>query len=99
QRPTPCLRALPPMTAQIATALGPTLDEPGALQLSSTVHVSEGSIATDEVEVTRSRMSASPLKADNLHTISASPLSAKSGHCAPRGTQGSRLLLRLIAPT
>jgi hypothetical protein len=33
-----------------------------------------GSIATDEVEVTRSRMSASPLKADNLHTISASPL-------------------------
>src|SRR5262249_7742608 len=25
------------------------------------------------------RMSASPLKADNLHTISASPLSAKSG--------------------
>src|SRR5262245_29714732 len=37
-----------------------------------------GSIATDEVEVTRSRMSASPLKADNLHTISASPLSAKS---------------------
>src|SRR5262249_44997264 len=35
-----------------------------------------GSIATDEVEVTRSRMSASPLKADNLHTISASPLSA-----------------------
>src|SRR5262249_55432063 len=38
-----------------------------------------GSIATDEVEVTRSRMSASPLKADNLHTISASPLSARSG--------------------
>src|SRR5262249_33545756 len=37
-----------------------------------------GSIATDEVEVTRSRMSASPLKADNLHTISASPLSARS---------------------
>jgi hypothetical protein len=29
-----------------------------------------GSIATDELEVTRSRMSASPLKADNLHTIS-----------------------------
>src|SRR5215475_7443174 len=42
-----------------------------------------GSIATDEVEVTRSRMSASPLKADNLHTISASPLSATTGlvHC------------------
>src|SRR5262249_50853507 len=37
-----------------------------------------GSIATDEVEVTRSRMSASPLKADNLHTISASPLCANS---------------------
>src|SRR5215472_11446724 len=36
-----------------------------------------GSIGTDEVEVTRSRMSASPLKADNLHTISASPLCAK----------------------
>jgi len=33
------------MTAQIATALGPTLDEPGALQQSSTVHVSEGSEA------------------------------------------------------
>src|SRR5262245_5985081 len=43
QRPTPSLRALPLMTAQIATALGPTLDEPGALQQSSTVHVSEGS--------------------------------------------------------
>src|SRR5262245_46038082 len=43
-------------------------------------HVRNGSIATDEVEVTRSRMSASPLKADNLHTISASPLSAISGH-------------------
>jgi len=38
-----------------------------------------GSIATDEVEVTRSRMSASPLKADNLHTISANPLSAITG--------------------
>src|SRR5215470_2885026 len=47
QRPTPCLRALPPMTAQIATALGPTLDEPGALQQSSTVHVSEGSNPDD----------------------------------------------------
>src|SRR5262245_26347503 len=46
QRPTPCLRASPPMTAQIATALGPTLDEPGALQQSSTVHVSEGSFAS-----------------------------------------------------
>src|SRR5262245_26917929 len=41
-------------------------------------HVRFGSIATDEVEVTRSRMSASPLKAGNLHTISASPLSAIS---------------------
>jgi hypothetical protein len=39
-----------------------------------------GSIATDEVEVARSRMSASPLKADNLHTISASLLSAKGTH-------------------
>ena len=46
--------------------------------------VRDGSIATDEVEVTRSRMSASPLKADNLHTISASPLSAKSRHSALR---------------
>ena len=36
------------MTAQIATALGPTLDEPGALQQSSTVHVSEGSKADIE---------------------------------------------------
>src|SRR6516164_2855832 len=43
KRPTPGLRALPPMTAQIATALGPALDEPGALQQPSTVHVSEGS--------------------------------------------------------
>jgi hypothetical protein len=33
------------MTAQIATALGPALDEPGALQQPSTVHVSEGSNA------------------------------------------------------
>src|SRR5262245_34100591 len=41
-------------------------------------YVGSGSIATDEVEVTRSRMSASPLKADNLHTISASPLSANN---------------------
>src|SRR5262249_42570102 len=45
KRPTPGLRALPPMTAQIATALGPALDEPGALQQPSTVHVSEGSRA------------------------------------------------------
>src|SRR5215813_12877427 len=36
------LRALPPMTAQIATALGPALDEPGALQQPSTVHVRYG---------------------------------------------------------
>src|SRR6516165_8097321 len=43
KRPTPGLRALPPMTAQIATVLGPALDEPGALQQPSTVHVSEGS--------------------------------------------------------
>jgi hypothetical protein len=32
KRPTPGLRALPPMTAPIATVLGPALDEPGALQ-------------------------------------------------------------------
>ena len=37
------LVALPPMTAQVATALVATLHEPGALQQSSTVHVSEGS--------------------------------------------------------
>ena len=30
------------MTAQIATVLGPALDEPGALQQPSTVHVSSG---------------------------------------------------------
>jgi len=30
------------MTAQIATALGPALDEPGALQQPSTVHVRYG---------------------------------------------------------
>jgi hypothetical protein len=35
---------LRPMTAQIATAPGPALDEPGALQQPSTVHVSEGSM-------------------------------------------------------
>src|SRR5215472_14873715 len=45
KRPTPGLRALPPMTAQIATALGPALDEPGALQQPSTVHVRYGSNA------------------------------------------------------
>jgi hypothetical protein len=36
------LLALPPMTAQIATALGPALDEPVALQQPSTVHVRFG---------------------------------------------------------
>jgi hypothetical protein len=46
KRPMPGLRALAPMTAQIATALGPALDEPGALQQPSTVHVSEGSKAS-----------------------------------------------------
>src|SRR5215510_12650122 len=57
---------------------------PGALSSSRILaksngcHVRFGSIATDEVEVTRSRMSASPLKADNLHNISASPLSANN---------------------
>src|SRR5262249_40423729 len=45
--PTPRLRALPPMTAPNATALGPALDEPGALQQPSTVHVSEGSLSSD----------------------------------------------------
>jgi hypothetical protein len=39
------LLALPPMTAQIATALGPALDEPVALQQPRAVHVSEGSLA------------------------------------------------------
>jgi hypothetical protein len=39
------LLALPPMTAQIATALGPALDEPVALQQPSTVHVRFGSKA------------------------------------------------------
>src|SRR5262249_32750810 len=51
-----------------------------ASQRNTPAHVGSGSIATDEVEVTRSRMSASPLKADNLHTISANPLSARKGH-------------------
>jgi hypothetical protein len=37
------------MTAQIATALGPALDEPGALQQPSTVHVRYGSKADIEV--------------------------------------------------
>ena len=42
------------MTAQIATALGPALDQPGALQQPSTVHVSEGSktdIGTPQTDV------------------------------------------------
>src|SRR5262245_56624630 len=43
KRPTTGLRVSPPMTAQIATALGPVLDEPGALQQHSTVHVRYGS--------------------------------------------------------
>ena len=38
------------MTAQIATALGPALDEPGALQQPSTVHVRYGSKADIGVE-------------------------------------------------
>src|SRR5262249_25667691 len=46
--------------------------ESAALQQFGPICVADGSIATDEVEVTRPRMSASPLKADNLHTISAS---------------------------
>src|SRR5262245_19682261 len=53
--------------------------ETAALQQFGPIYVADGSIATDEVEVTRSRMSASPLKADNLHTISGSPLSAITG--------------------
>jgi len=40
------------MTAQIATALGPALDEPGALQQPSTVHVRYGSIADIEAPPT-----------------------------------------------
>src|SRR5262249_29840332 len=47
-----------------------------ASQQDRTPDFRSGSIATNEVGITRSRMSASPLKADNLHTISASPLSA-----------------------
>ena len=39
------LLALPPMTAQIAIALGPALDEPVALQQPSTVRVRFGSLA------------------------------------------------------
>jgi hypothetical protein len=53
------LLALPPMTAQIATALGPALDEPVALQQPSTVHVRFGSKA-DRWPL----MSALPPKAD-----------------------------------
>src|SRR6516162_8276782 len=56
KRPTPGLRALPPMTAQIATALGPALDEPGALQQPSTVHVRYGSFASIALR-TRVRLS------------------------------------------
>jgi hypothetical protein len=33
------------MTAQIATVLGPALDEPSALQQPGTVHVGEGATA------------------------------------------------------
>jgi hypothetical protein len=39
------LLALPPMTAQIATALGPALDEPVARQQPGTVRVRFGSLA------------------------------------------------------
>jgi hypothetical protein len=46
KRPTPGLRALPSMTALIATALGPALDEPGARQQPSIVHVSDGSASS-----------------------------------------------------
>jgi hypothetical protein len=51
------LRALPPMTAQIATALGPALDEPGALQQPGTVHVSEGSFSADSTWFCHARLS------------------------------------------
>jgi hypothetical protein len=43
------LLALPPMTAQIATALGAALDEPVALQQPSTVHVRFGSTSFQNV--------------------------------------------------
>jgi hypothetical protein len=45
------------MTAQIATALGPALDEPVALQQPSTVHVSEGSKAADSSRLQHIRFS------------------------------------------
>src|SRR5262249_14928946 len=57
-----------------------SIQDTAALRDFALLYVADGSIATDEVDVTRSRMSASPLKADNLHTISASPLSANRRH-------------------
>jgi hypothetical protein len=59
KRPTPGLRALPPMTAQIATALGPALDEPGALHQPSTVHVRYGSWLCENSDASRARRSIS----------------------------------------
>jgi hypothetical protein len=53
------------MTAQIATALGPALDEPGALQQPSTVHVSEGvnlGIALKRADVCFRRVRLNPVK-------------------------------------
>src|SRR5262249_20067024 len=51
----------------------------GILQPLSQDEVRYGSLATEAVEATPSCMSASPLNTDNLHTISASPLSANTG--------------------
>jgi hypothetical protein len=65
------------MTAQIATALGPALDEPGSLQQPSTVHVSEGSLG--DIAVRRDDVRFSHESGRQAET-SPCPLSAKSRH-------------------
>jgi hypothetical protein len=72
------LLALPPMTAQIATALGPALDEPVALQQPSTVHVRFGSKADNGLP--RIDVRFTPPKADMVGRNAKCPLCAKSGH-------------------
>jgi len=82
------LLALPPMTAQIATALGPALDEPVALQQPSTVHVRFGSKA--DILGYQRDVRFTPKSGHRLSVLRC-PLSAKKGgqqsrftplHCA-----------------
>jgi hypothetical protein len=65
------------MTAQIATALGPALDEPGALQQPSTVHVRYGSKA--DIGARRINVRFTP-KSGHWLSASGCLLCANSGH-------------------